>query len=67
MRFENFETQFTKVSSLEIFSHENILPQGIMNFTNGKGLYAQKYRKRYLIFAFSTRYFYTMRCNIVSE
>ena len=59
MKFAIFKNQFEKASSLEIFSHENIFliyiyifNKGIINLTNGKGLYAQKCQKRYLIFAF---------------
>ena len=47
VKFAIFETQFAKVSSLEIFSHENIFSQGITNLTDGKVSYAQKHRKRY--------------------
>ena len=67
MKFAIFETQFAKVNSLEIFSHENLFSKGIINLTNGKGSYAQKHRKCYLIFAFSTLFFYTVLCNNVSE
>ena len=56
MKLAIFNTQFAKVSSLEIFSHKNIFSKGIINLTNGKGSYTQKHQKRYLIFAFSARY-----------
>ena len=39
MKFAVFETQFTKLSFLEIFSHKNIFSRGIINLTNGKGAY----------------------------
>ena len=43
VKFAILEAQFPKVSSLEIFSHENIISHaGITNLTNDKGLYAQK-------------------------
>ena len=63
MKFAIFETKFAKISFLEIFSHKNII-LSIINLTNVKRSYAQKHQKRYLIFAFSARYFYTMRSNI---
>ena len=63
----NFPDQIHKSKFLEIFSHENILSWGIIDLTNFKRSYAQKHRKRYLIFAFSARYFYTIRSNNVSE
>ena len=34
LKFVIFETNFAKVSSLEIFSHKNILSWGISNLTN---------------------------------
>ena len=52
MKFAIFETQFAKVSSLEIFSHKNIFFEGIINLTYGKGLHAQKHSKSFLILAF---------------
>ena len=64
VKFAIFETQFAKVSFLEIFS---IFSLGIINLINGKGSYSEKHRKRYLIFAFLTRYFYTVCYNNVSE
>ena len=43
IKFTIFEAQFPKVSSLEIFSHKNIIShEGSINLTNDKGLYAQK-------------------------
>ena len=43
VKFAILEAQFPKVSSLEIFSHENIIShEGIINLTNEKGWYAQK-------------------------
>ena len=42
VKFAIFKTQFAKVSSLEIFSHQNIFFWGIINLTNGKGSHAQK-------------------------
>ena len=67
VKFGIFETHFAKVKSLEIFSHKNIFSKGIINLTNSKGSYAQKHRKCYLIFTFSTSYFYTICCNNASE
>ena len=66
--FVRFACTVPKVSSLEIFSHKNIIShKGIINLTNEKGLYIQKHRKHYLILAFLTCYFYTICCNNVSE
>ena len=45
MKFAILETNFTKVSSLKILSHENIVSQAIINLTNGKCLYAQEHIK----------------------
>ena len=43
VKFAIFEAQFPKVSSLEIFSHKNIIShEGIINLTNDKDLCAQK-------------------------
>ena len=67
VKFAIFETQFAKVSSLEMISRENIFSLGIINLTNDKGSNVQKHRKRYLIFTFSTCYFYAIHCNNVSE
>ena len=36
VKFAIFETKFAKVSSLVIFSHENILSSGTINLTNVK-------------------------------
>ena len=42
VKFAIFETQFAKVSSLEIISREIIFSLGIINLTNGKGSNVQK-------------------------
>ena len=42
VKFAIFEAQFPKVSSLEEFSHWNIIShEGMIDLTNDKGLYAQ--------------------------
>ena len=65
VKFVIFETNFAKVSSLEIFSHKNILSWGISNLTNVRAcIYTQKHQKRYLIFAFSACYFYMICSNM---
>ena len=66
VKFAIFETRFAKVSSQEIFSHENILSWDI-NLTNVKSSYAQKHQKRYVVFAFSVHYFHRICSNNVSE
>ena len=48
VKFAILVAQLPKVSSLEIFSHENIIShEGIINLTNDKGLYAQKTEKHF--------------------
>ena len=43
VKFAIFKAQFPKVSSLEIFSHKNIIShKDIIDLTNDKGLHAQK-------------------------
>ena len=65
--FATFQTQFAKVSFLGIFSHKNIFSYGITHLTNGKGSFARKHTKCYLIFPFLAHYFYTICCKNVSE
>ena len=50
VKFAIFETKFAKVSSLVIFSHENILSSGIINVTNVKRIKISKAKPDIRIF-----------------
>ena len=63
----NFRDQIRKNKFPRNILSQKYIILSIINLANVKRSYAQKHRKRYVIFAFSACYFYTIRSSNVSE